>query len=845
MNDADADPSNELQTLSVIGGELQISNGNAIGLDEFNDADADPNNEIQSLTLNGTEIQISAGNTVDLAPILPPGGSDDQLLSLNGNILMIEGGNSVDLSALAGNGGTDDQLLTLNGTTLQIEGGNSVDLSPLQDGVNDADADPSNELQDLNLFGTTLQIENGNNVDLSALQDGVTDADADPSNELQNLTLNGTEISLSDGNTVDLAPIIPPGGSDNQSLTLNGTLLQIEDGNSVDLSALQDGVNDADADPQNELQDLTLIGTNLQIENGNTVNLGILQDGVVDADADPNNELQNLTLNGNTLEIDNGNSVDLSALNTNTLWTPINGGIYTDATAVGIGTDSPVYPLTIENTGTPTVLYMNGIEEGEIRQAMAVHSSFIEYSEIGMTALSQGDTATFFNLSHDTSGPLLTLSNSILNYDSDRLFQTHLPTGTATGSRFDIRGNNSSLPALDFTYFNDMPDARNFLRMSISDFNNNVSLNWSLQSKTYGDTQTSSQVPLMSLNEQRLAVDGQVEAAGGQFWETPTNLYVGGVVYAVANENQYAVHADHSGAGSSGVGVDFAAGFHGSGNAGGIEAAAEDGFPAIAVTSGNVGIGNSMPASSLTIGDNPSRFFLQPAMTVGNETFGGAVFVGNNDGAVVIEKNSEDVMVIGSEINTTGIEETALQLRTTSLQIGEEDLTGSLYSMQLHHDFFGFSLMRNGTGTPWELYHNTFGDDLEFYFDGMYKGEISAADGMYLPSDRKLKDQVRSIGTVLPSLMELNVCRYRYIHGNKNNKQSLGFIAQEVQEIFPELVKEVKREGFEGNLTMNYTGFGVLAVKAIQEQQEIIDEQAAKIEDLEARLSRLEMLLKD
>ncbi|MFQ5448116.1 MAG: hypothetical protein ACE5FF_14425, partial [Saprospiraceae bacterium] len=105
------------------------------------------------------------------------------------------------------------------------------------------------------------------------VQDGVNDADADPSNELQNLSLNGTVVSLSNGNSIDLGPVIPPGGTDDQIISLNGTVLSIEDGNSVDLSVVQDGVNDADADPSNELQSLNLNGNTLEISGGNSVDL--------------------------------------------------------------------------------------------------------------------------------------------------------------------------------------------------------------------------------------------------------------------------------------------------------------------------------------------------------------------------------------------------------------------------------------------------------------------------------------------------------------------------------------------------------------------------------------------
>ncbi len=59
-----------------------------------------------------------------------------------------------------GDPATDDQSLTLSGTELSISGGNLVDLATLQDGVDDADANPNNEIQDLQLSGGQLTITN-------------------------------------------------------------------------------------------------------------------------------------------------------------------------------------------------------------------------------------------------------------------------------------------------------------------------------------------------------------------------------------------------------------------------------------------------------------------------------------------------------------------------------------------------------------------------------------------------------------------------------------------------------------------------------------------------------------
>jgi hypothetical protein len=73
---------------------------------------------------------------------------------------------------------------------------------------------------------------------------------------------------------------------------------------------------------------------------------------------------------------------------------------------------------------------------------------------------------------------------------------------------------------------------------------------------------------------------------------------------------------------------------------------------------------------------------------------------------------------------------------------------------------------------------------------------------------------------------------------NKKDKRSFGLVAQNVRQYFPEIVSVSGSE--EGLLGIDYTKTGVLAIKAIQEQQQIIESQQAKIAELEKRLERLE-----
>ena len=61
-----------------------------------------------------------------------------------------------------------------------------------------------------------------------------------------------------------------------------------------------------------------------------------------------------------------------------------------------------------------------------------------------------------------------------------------------------------------------------------------------------------------------------------------------------------------------------------------------------------------------------------------------------------------------------------------------------------------------------------------------------------------------------------------------------------MEQVFPHLVTSpVESNEKSTNYTMDYTGFSVLAIKAIQEQQVIIESQEARIAKLEALVQEL------
>ena len=81
-----------------------------------------------------------------------------------------------------------------------------------------------------------------------------------------------------------------------------------------------------------------------------------------------------------------------------------------------------------------------------------------------------------------------------------------------------------------------------------------------------------------------------------------------------------------------------------------------------------------------------------------------------------------------------------------------------------------------------------------------------------------------------------------YVHKqDKENKKQIGFIAQDMLEVIPEVVS-----GTEGALGLSYGQLTAVLVKAVQEQQVRIEELKARIEVLEAKqLQRVPMRVKE
>jgi len=109
---------------------------------------------------------------------------------------------------------------------------------------------------------------------------------------------------------------------------------------------------------------------------------------------------------------------------------------------------------------------------------------------------------------------------------------------------------------------------------------------------------------------------------------------------------------------------------------------------------------------------------------------------------------------------------------------------------------------------------------LDSSFDLQVAGDVIAASTAF--SDERLKENIKKIENPLKAIEQLNGVTYDW---KSNGKSSVGVIAQDVQKVFPDLVKEVQPlEGDEKRLTVNYDGLIGVLIEAVKDLSNQVNE---------------------
>lgn len=125
---------------------------------------------------------------------------------------------------------------------------------------------------------------------------------------------------------------------------------------------------------------------------------------------------------------------------------------------------------------------------------------------------------------------------------------------------------------------------------------------------------------------------------------------------------------------------------------------------------------------------------------------------------------------------------------------------------------------------------------------GFFDGDVTVTGTFLNPSDKRLKKDIKSEKNVLEQIEKLRPVVYQFKKTEKINLPSglqHGFIAQELEEVLPELVKEVTKPVFneEGEITGNMTYKSVNYIGMISILTQSVKELNAEVNRLEQELS--------
>jgi hypothetical protein len=190
---------------------------------------------------------------------------------------------------------------------------------------------------------------------------------------------------------------------------------------------------------------------------------------------------------------------------------------------------------------------------------------------------------------------------------------------------------------------------------------------------------------------------------------------------------------------------------------------------------------------------------------------------------------SIDAVSIGYNTTASGSSSFAIGYRTTaqsfmSMAIGRWNTLSGSTTLWNGND----PLFMAGNGDSESVRNNALilQKDGDLWVAGLYSNG----------SDKRLKEKIEPINDVLSKVLSIKPIYFEYI--NKNSfplGRHIGFIAQEIQPLFPEIINEDPN----GFLSLDYSKMTPILLQAIKEQQEIIESQNKKNIELELQIQQI------
>ncbi|HEY6977869.1 MAG TPA: T9SS type A sorting domain-containing protein [Chitinophagaceae bacterium] len=275
------------------------------------------------------------------------------------------------------------------------------------------------------------------------------------------------------------------------------------------------------------------------------------------------------------------------------------------------------------------------------------------------------------------------------------------------------------------------------------------------------------------------------------------------------------------------------------------------------ISGGKLGIGTSTPQADLHISrgsSGVSPFFSAPLVIENSSTAYLNILAPNNAETGILfgnpSSNIDGGILYNSFDNSRGMEfrttgnVTRMTLRNNGF-VGLGTVSPAVEMHLLHNDgedsHHGLRIENIGANRAnWTLYSSNGDNTLDLFAKTRLVGFFDDISGEYfsdLQLKSKSKNDAEKAPDVLEKVMQLDIKKLHSAESKVGEDRRYGMMAQDVEKIFPEAVHhKIMNSDKQDVYAVNYSAFGMIALKAIQEQQQ-------KIITLEDRIAKLEAAL--